>query len=170
MARLKRGGKDLSQDDIADINALELEEGDIMVHRAPIMPCLEVPPEVVLKRPFKPPIPAGWAMPVDECGLGSFNKGRKSLGMSNNRRPPSLLGAYRSVSKEEMAALMEDEEHVPGYDPCILWEPPSSDEQNSSANAAPGQLVIRPRPVVVSPFIGKCLREHQREGVRFVFE
>jgi len=26
------------------------------------------------------------------------------------------------------------------------------------------------RPVIVAPFIGKFLREHQREGVRFMFE
>src|SRR4051794_19008878 len=77
MARLRRRGEgdsgELSQGDIADINALELEEGEVMVHRAPILACLEVPPEVVLKRPFKPPIPAGWFMPPDECGLGTFN-------------------------------------------------------------------------------------------------
>ena len=158
---------DLSQDDIADINALELEEGDVMVHRAPILACLEVPPEVVLKRPFKPPIPAGWIMPPEECGLGSFNKGRKSLGMSNVRRPPSSLGAYRSVSKEELAAVMEDEEAVPGYEPCILWEP--AEEENQPTNVS-GAVSSKPRPVIVSPFIGKFLREHQREGVRFVFE
>jgi len=41
------------------------------------------------------------------------------------RTPPSALGAYRPVSREEMMVLAEEEEQVPGYEPCILWEPPA---------------------------------------------
>jgi hypothetical protein len=39
-----------------------------------VLECLDVPPDVVLRRPFKPPIDAGWTMPIEEMGLGAQNK------------------------------------------------------------------------------------------------
>jgi len=74
----------MDEDDIYDVNSQECMNGEVLVHRAPVLECLQVPPEVVLKRAFKPPIPAGWFMPPEECGLGSQRKG-KSLGMSSAR-------------------------------------------------------------------------------------
>jgi DNA repair and recombination RAD54-like protein len=192
------GGSDDDDDDDSDmefassqegdVNAYQVENGSIVVHRAPVLACLNVPPEVVLKRQFKPPIPAGWYMPPEECGLGSgANKGKKSLGVNGSKCPPSSIGEYRAISLDELAAAMEEEEKVPGYDPCVLWEPPEETTLTTTTSSTitttlsstttaiiPTTAITatskRPKPVIVSPFIGKCLREHQREGVRFMFE
>lgn len=134
-------------------NPMDMEDENMLVERAPILACLKVPPEVLLRRAFKPPIDCGWCMPVEEMGLGSQNKGKRSLGMSNNRRPPSSFGGYRTISPEEMQEI--EEVKVPGYDPCVMWEPEEGQEG---------------RAVTVAGFVGRFLREHQREGVRFVFE
>ena len=165
----------LDDDEMRDINSQDCVDGDVLVHRAPVLECLQVPPEVVLRRAFKPPIPPGWFMPPEECGLGAQRKG-KALGMSSARTPPSALGAYRAVSREEMMVMAEEEEHFPGYEPCVLWEPPAGMvPPMATTPVSAGALAMAPppaviRPVVVTPFVGRFLREHQREGVRFMFE
>lgn len=126
--------------------------------------------------------------------------------MTSIARPPSLLGNYRPVSKEELVAAMEEDEFVAGYEAVVLFDPaehpnlardggesnasststsPALEQQqqqasniniinnnNNNVDGAGGGGSTSPalRTVTVSPFIGKCLREHQREGVRFLFE
>ncbi|GBG28207.1 DNA repair protein, putative [Hondaea fermentalgiana] len=154
----------LSQDASRRFNEKAMQDGDVVVHRAPVLRFLAVP-QSVLARPFRPPLPKGWRMPASEVGLGQRNVGRKSLGV--RRMKPIQLGAPSAKYKPLRLAGDDGSDSGSGSfqdvkdelfekyekDPVVLYESPTDDHK-----------------VIVEPVVGKFLREHQREGIQFLFE
>jgi len=169
---LKRSAKEAQTDEIdddaqevsssatKDFNARGMVVGDVVVHRAPVMKFLSAPRSFVTQ-PFRPPFPSGWKMPAAEAGLGRLVSGRRSLGMTRKRPPSGVKSTFKAVSlsasadgsaRETFTDVEDDLYKKYLLDPVVLYE------------GADGHRVT------VEPVIGKYLREHQREGLQFLFE
>ena len=154
--------RSLSVEDVKALNARSVVSGDVTVHRETILPgILKVPSKIY--RPFKSPVPAGWA----GSGLSSNGgKRRRTLGMRYSRAaatfPPSSLP--RGIQAQEEDDNSDDEERNSSSPVDLrernitVWEP--SREQRQAGM----------KPVTIHHCLGTFLREHQIEGVKFLFE
>jgi SNF2 family DNA or RNA helicase len=192
----------LSQDATKSFNRRGVQQGDVVVHRAPILRCLRVPASSMLHKPFRPPMPAGWTMPAAEAGLGAASAAsaaagvvRKRLGMTRKvmsvlpgagrfrvpELPAAEVAGARAEFDEERDALSDKY----AEDPVVLYEAASAeldavdaaaggegeeDEASAARAAARAASAAAGHRVVVEPIVGKFLREHQREGIAFLFE
>jgi DNA repair and recombination RAD54-like protein len=144
-----------------------MADGNVEVQYAPMLPFLTVPDRrTMLYRQFK--LPAG-AVRLDPTV-------RKTLGARRKKKHPSPNSAFKppvgglEFALELAAGDMADGEEgsaaaVPPvvaaepdaqYEPLTLWQPPEGEEGGT--------------PVVVEGFLTRFLREHQREGVQFIFD
>jgi len=158
------GDGDLSQEASRRFNEKTMRDGDIVVHRAPVLRFLTVP-NSTLAQAFRPPCPKGWRMPAAEAGLGRRNAGRKSLGM-RRMKPIELTGTPSKFKPLRLAGEENEDPSAPKFeeaqddlflkyekDPVVLYEDPATNHK-----------------ITVEPIVGKFLREHQREGIQFLFE
>jgi len=151
----------MSQEASRRFNADAMQSGDVVVHRAPVLRFLAVPTSVLTK-PFRAPMPEGWRMPLQERGLGKATSGRRTLGMTRKFKGIVVGSQFKplkigTVDEGEAGSDIPDEKDdlYKKYiqDPVVLFENPQEDHR-----------------VVVEPVLGKFLREHQREGIQFLFE
>lgn len=148
------------------------------VEYAPILPCLKVPErKVFVNKPFKFPtgivrkdptkrVQLGWRPKKMPPPGGSFKKPERTP------TPPGLsaeeLAAIAAATAAEAAEVADAvvqaaEEAKPGYvklpegyQPLVLYKPEGEDAEDGGT-------------VVVEDFLGVHLRDHQREGVAFMF-
>jgi SNF2 family DNA or RNA helicase len=170
------------------------------VTNAPILPFLQAPPDkpfLLNKRFSVPRVVDSKAFASNK--LVQTERKRGTLGARRKRPGDDIqVGGFKRVAgmlsfeDEEPTAFPVDEEDDaassigtpatkcdvdPSYVPVVLWVPPELgsaaewDKQCAEALEA-GEKPPTPPPgsVVVDPQIGKFLRPHQREGVRFMFE
>mmetsp|Transcript_7727 Transcript_7727/g.12495 ORF Transcript_7727/g.12495 Transcript_7727/m.12495 type:complete len:909 (-) Transcript_7727:77-2803(-) len=141
-------------------NEKAMAAGDVVVHRASVLRFLAVP-KSVLCRPFRPPCPTGWKMPETEAGLGSLTSGRKSLGMTRMR---SSLGLARMDKFKKVASSM------PQGGPAEIKDVEDDLYKSYQLNPVVVYETNEGHSVTIEPVLGKFLREHQREGIQFLFE
>jgi hypothetical protein len=165
--------------EVSKMNTQALAQGDLVVHRAPVVPFLSVPKKVLFRQ-YRAPMPSGWRMPRTEAAAmaasaRSASKGRRPcLGMTRKLTPISLGKGFRPFKITEAAQGDDDDDDNSGdsddsgeedkgpdklaqayeLNPLVLWEDPEGSGHQ----------------VIVPLIIGKYLRDHQREGVRFLFE
>lgn len=162
------------------VNTSLMARGDVEVKYAPVMPFLTVPDrKAALYRPFK--LPAG----VERTAGGprKILGGRRAFRMPT---PPSAFIKPRMATPDDeadaalLAAINADtaKEEAEGeaaataaaapapvvaeaakFEPLVLWTPP-----------ADGSAGPKATPISVDPLLCRFLREHQREGVQFMFE
>ncbi|KAA0164784.1 hypothetical protein FNF28_03671 [Cafeteria roenbergensis] len=174
------------------VNAAAMAEGSIQVVQAPILSCLTVP-----KAKFCPPRvanPAAFAAMSQQA-----RRRRGTLGARKRLRTgPLLLAAKRpapspSVTSDDGAdapspaveapelpkaepAAAKPSSAAEGYDPVVLWVPEEAggiaawDEEAEAVRADGGIPVAPPGSVVVDACVGRFLRPHQREGLRFLWD
>lgn len=160
------------------MNTSLLKRGDVEVQYAPVLPFLQVPDrKAALFRPFK--LPGGAVKTAEAAAAGPV----KRLGARRKRRQPTpptafakpkpleddgVLLAGGDEDEEGEAAAAEEEEAAAAapavaepvkFEPLVLWTPPED-----------GSAGPKAAPVSVDPLLCRFLREHQREGVQFVFD
>ena len=152
----------VSQNAVTEINKKSLIQGDLVVHVAPILRFL-TPSTSILNKPFQPPFQKGWRLPPNEVGLGGGKVGRTSLGMTRKSKDISVLNQFVPLKPSEELCLQsfsnkdDDENKGKLYEEYIL-NPVILYEGND------GHIVQ------IEPIVGKYLRDHQREGLQFLFE
>eukprot|EP00898_Chlorokybus_atmophyticus_P001537 jgi/Chlat1/2384/Chrsp17S02818 len=136
-------------------NMAALLRGDVIVERHALLPRLLTAPKTdVVLRAFKSPCPGASVGPSTE--LVRRLKARKLW-------VPVNLGERRPLFAPVLAATEDEDDSKlpPGIAPLVLWEP-----EDGVCNEK-GEPV---QPISVDPMLVKFLREHQRNGVQFMFE
>ncbi len=146
-------------------SSTQLRGGDVDVQYAPILPFLTAPVRGNIRAQFK--LPEG--VTRDESAP------RKTLGARKKKRvtPPTPFRPHTiEVVDDSIEMLLEEPvaevasvvvaplvipEATPAFEPLVLWEAPEDME------GAGG-------PISVDPVVCKFLREHQREGLQFLFD
>jgi hypothetical protein len=149
------------------VNEDMLRCGDIDVQYAPVLPCLKVPDRRErLFQQFKLPAGAVKVEGAPKKTLGARRRPKLDLG------PKAFVKHNVSIELDVAPVASDAEAHqlpkelkvVPtielpeGIEPLILWNPPED-------AVAEGAV-----PIVVDPILCRFLREHQREGVQFMFD
>lgn len=159
------------------VNTSLMRQGDVEVRYAPVLPCLTVPDrKAALYRPFKLPRGLQPSAGGTVKRLGArMHKKKLTPPQGDFKRPGPLdqealaLLAAAAAGKDEGAEEEEEAAKAPAapvvaepaaFEPLVLWKP---SEEFLAAN--PGA-----RPISVDPILCRFLREHQREGVQFVFD
>jgi len=134
----------------------QLQNHNLVVHRAPILPGLKVVP---LRKQFTAPTQRSDKVVYVDPAVAAMRKGR-SLGI--RRRPGSgmkmgtrLPSAPIILQPQAPTAVLADENDG-SWEPLVLWE--GNDKAGEEAK------------VEVPSVVAKILRPHQREGVQFMFE
>jgi DNA repair and recombination RAD54-like protein len=141
---------------------MQIMDGDIEVNYAPVLPFLTVPDrKAALAKPFKLP----------DGAVRSSEAPRKTLGARRKRPDGVKLPVFKPVATSlDLPEDEEDEEEeaetpsaapaaAPAdapFEPLILWK--------TAEGVEPAYKMQ------VDPILCKFLREHQREGVQFVFD
>lgn len=148
-----------------DLNECMLREGDVEVSYAPVLPFLQPPSRAeALRRPFK--LPSGAVKTADV---------RKSLG-ARRRKSGSGIGAFKKPEISQLAPPPFQGEEEDSDEAAAAPPPPSSIATTQDFAFEPLVLweteegVEPAHTISVDPILCKFLREHQREGVQFVFD
>ncbi|CAM6077058.1 unnamed protein product [Sphagnum tenellum] len=164
--------EELVQDDDLDLktpedtkaeNVAALLRGDVQVSRAPLLPkVLSVSSAaVVIRRPFKSPCPRTPAGNNGEL-LRRLSARKRFIPWCSARQPFSpvdnLLPPLRS--QPELTEDVPSKELPPEIEPLVLWQPED----------APDSVSENQQPIIVDTHLVRFLRQHQREGVQFMFE
>jgi hypothetical protein len=143
---------------------VQLRGGDVDVQYAPVLPFLTAPIRGDVRAQFK--LPGG--LTRDESAP------RKTLGARRRKKPtpPTPFRPHAIEVVDDGAELLLEEaqpvaeplelalpvaEATPAFEPLVLWTPPEDMEGAGE-------------PITVDPCVCKFLREHQREGLQFLFD
>ncbi|KAK3286246.1 DNA-dependent ATPase protein rad54 [Cymbomonas tetramitiformis] len=147
-------GEDAAEVEIRENNLKLLQTDNLVVQRQPLLPGVLVLSDVekTLRRPFK--------SPLNGC-VGQSAELQRRLASRKRFVPwgasaPTLQTLHRPVllqrPTDDVEEVVDD-----SIEPLVLWEP--------GEEAAVGS-----KPIVVDSMLTKWLRQHQREGVQFIFE
>eukprot|EP00820_Chromera_velia_P018062 Cvel_27209.t1-p1 / transcript=Cvel_27209.t1 / gene=Cvel_27209 / organism=Chromera_velia_CCMP2878 / gene_product=DNA repair and recombination protein RAD54, putative / transcript_product=DNA repair and recombination protein RAD54, putative / location=Cvel_scaffold3361:10087-17071(+) / protein_length=583 / sequence_SO=supercontig / SO=protein_coding / is_pseudo=false len=151
---MRRVANKQGEGEAQDAGAQNRAQGRVCLIRAPVMPMLmcDAGPKIVFK-PFVSP-----CLDAVDLSRRAPELRLKTLGVPLFRKKLTGLAPVNAAALA--AAATEEKKEEPPCDkpPLVLWEP---DEE---AKEKGGQ------PVVVDVMLTRFLREHQRFGVKFVFE
>eukprot|EP00899_Mesostigma_viride_P007949 jgi/Mesvir1/17155/Mv07580-RA.1 len=147
---------------VKNANVEGILSDNLVIRRKPLLPSILTVSEgaAVIRRPFQSPCP------------GVQGHSAELLRRLSARRlfVPWLLackGPSMSLPLPMPPAAPEipQEELAPDIEPLVLWDPADGGPVPTGV-----KVTEKSRPVVVDPCLVKFLREHQREGVQFMFE
>jgi DNA repair and recombination protein RAD54 and RAD54-like protein len=173
------------------INTSLLKRGDVEVEYGAVLPFLSVPVrKAALFRPFKLPGGAvrattntndGISMPMKRLGARRRKPGTSSsvsfkrpicghtLLLNVSTENNNLENNGESTEEEMEETSTSNVAEPIEYEPLILWSPPTTVEDTKD-EIVDDATVKKLKPVSVDPVLCRFLREHQREGVQFMFD